>query len=164
MKNLMNHPIMLIFKFIVKKHIQFFLDRNVLLSLALLFWNTWNLMVNSKNNYSVPISVVMLIIYLSLYRGERSFKIRFVLVYVMFSLLTITAESAVVYGIKGDPLNYQSTSFGTNVPIWLFSTYLNLMVLLHLLNQYVFFVQNEIYLHIRDDLHTNINFLRINPT
>ena len=155
---------MLIFKFIVKKHIQFFLDRNVLLSLALLFWNTWNLMVNSKNNYSVPISVVMLIIYLSLYRGERSFKIRFVLVYVMFSLLTITAESAVVYGIKGDPLNYQSTSFGTNVPIWLFSTYLNLMVLLHLLNQYVFFVQNEIYLHIRDDLHTNINFLRINPT
>lgn len=160
----MNHPIVQIFKFIVKKHIQFFLDRNVLLSLALLFWNTWNLMVNSKNDYSVPVTLVMLIIYISLYRGDRSFKIRFVLVYIIFSVLTITAESAVVYSIKGDPLNYQSTSFGSNVPIWLFSTYLNLMVLLHLLNQYVYFVQNEIYLQIRDDLHTNIDFLRINPT
>lgn len=162
MNQFRNHPIIQIIKFIGRKHIQFFLDRNVLLSLAVLFWNTWNMMVNSKNNYSFPINIVILLIYLYLYRSDDSFKVRFLLVYLLFSGLTISAESVIIFAIKGDPLRYRTTNFGTNVPIWLFSAYLNMMILMHLLNQYVLFVQNEIYLHIKDDLKTNLPFLRKN--
>lgn len=160
MKRLQNHPIIQIFTFIVKKHIQFFLDRNVLLSLAVLFWNTWNMMINSKNNYNFPINLLILFIYLYLYRADKSFKVRFLLVYFLFSSLSISAESAIIFAIKGDPLHYRTTNFGTNVPVWLFSAYLNMIILLHLLNQYILFVQNDIYAHIKDDLKTNISFLK----
>lgn len=135
---------MIDFKKILYEHFQFISSSNILITLVILFWSTLNIVHNYKSRYNIIYTILMVIIYLSVYRSDIAYKLRFLFVYVLFSLITISGESFVIYATKASAIKYGMTSLESNVPLWLFSAYLNMILLIHLLNQYALFFQSRI--------------------
>ena len=107
---------------------------NILDKYVLLTINTINLFYFSNSRFCLPITLVLLIIYYKYSTDIYIDKKKLILVYILFSILTITGESIFIQ--KTNLLNYTNSDI-FNVSSWLFSAYLNMVLLIYILNQVI---------------------------
>jgi len=105
------------------------LDKYILLSI-----NTLNLFYFSNTSFCIPITILLLILYYNYSKDSYSEKKKIILVYILFSLLTISGES--IFIRKTELLKYINSDI-FNVSSWLFSAYLNMVVLIFILNEII---------------------------
>jgi len=119
------------------KHTFSFLTRhNTLVVLGVVVLNTINILVNHANTRVIPITLILLMMYMIMYRSEWRNKWILLFVYASFSVLTLGGESVVIWMTQGHALRYGKPSAGGNVPVWLFSAYLNMVLTVYLLTEY----------------------------
>ena len=123
-------------KLILLESFQFLKKRNTLVTLAVVFANTVNMLMNHANGLAPPMAVVLLLVYLVGTDSTKQHKAVLVFVYLSFSILTIGGESTMIAMSKGSALKYGTPSAGGNVPLWLFAAYLNMVLMIQLLMDY----------------------------
>ena len=111
--------------------IEFYKKNNeTLLKLCLLGLNTLNLFCFIETKYCLPITIILVLIYLGLSNEVIKEKKKIIGVWLIFSLLTLIGESIVISLNSNNPvLNYKNPDI-INVPSWLISAYLNMVVLI----------------------------------
>ena len=130
-----------------KNTLSYLSTSNSILVIILVILNTLNIFYNYKNNWVLFISIILLVIYLLLLQASFQEKMVFIFIYLVFSITTLFGESIVISTTGGKALRYGVTSFNTNVPIWLFSAYLNMVLVILFLEK----IGNFIFLNI---IHT----------
>lgn len=119
------------------KHTFSFLTRhNTLVVLGVVVLNTINILVNHANTRVIPITLILLMVYMIMYRSEWRDKWILLFVYASFSVLTLGGESVVIWMTHGRALRYGKPTGGGNVPVWLFSAYLNMVLTVYILTEY----------------------------
>lgn len=121
---------------------KFMIRSNTILSVVVMLLNTLVLLHFHDSQLSIVPSVVLLFVYLYFYKTSRSHKSRMLFTYIMFSLLTLAGEDFVISFSKGKALKYGSPSLQTRVPLWLFGAYLNMTVLIWLLDDFGKYTEN----------------------
>jgi hypothetical protein len=108
--------------------IEFYKD-DTLLKLCLLGLNTLNLFYCIETTYCLPITIILVLIYLNISNESVKEKKKIIGVWLVFSLLTLIGESIVIsLNSKSPVLNYKNPDI-INVPSWLISAYLNMVIL-----------------------------------
>ena len=104
-------------------------NQEAILKLFLLGLNTLNLLCFIETSYCLPITILLVLIYLNASNESVREKKKIIGVWLIFSLLTLFGESIVISLNSNNPvLKYKNPDF-INVPSWLISAYLNMVVL-----------------------------------
>ena len=127
-----------------KNTIGYLSHRNNILVILVVILNTLNILYNYKNYWVLFISILLLVVYLLLLKSPFKEKLVFIFIYLVFSITTLIGESIVISTTGGKALQYGITSFNTNVPIWLFSAYLNMVLAILFLEK----IGNYLFLNI----------------
>jgi len=107
-----------------------FFKNDTLLKLCLLGLNTLNLFCFIETKYCLPITIILVLIYLNISNESVKEKKKIIGVWIVFSLLTLIGESIVIsLDSKNPVLNYKNPDI-INVPLWLISAYLNMVILI----------------------------------
>ena len=119
------------------KFIQFYTKNNYdnTLKLILLIINTLSLIYFIETSWCIPITVILLSIYLFVSKKELKDKKSLVYTCIIFSLATILAESFIISYIVIPILKYKNPDIN-NVPLWLISAYLNMVISIIIVNDY----------------------------
>ena len=128
----------------VSRLVKFLLQRNTLLSMVVMLLNTGVLLLYHDQKVGVLLSLSLLWTYLYFYRASRAKKWRMLFTYTIFSILTILGEEGVIQFSKGKALSYGTPSLKSHVPLWLFGAYLNMVILVWLLDDFALRVQEVI--------------------
>ena len=108
-------------------------NRETFLKLCLLGLNTLNLFFLIETKYCLPITILLVLIYLNASNENVKEKKKIISVWLIFSLLTLIGESIVISINSNNPvLKYKNPDI-INVPSWLLAAYLNMVVLIILL-------------------------------
>ena len=103
-------------------------NNETLLKLCLLGLNTLNLFCFIETKYCVPTSIILVLIYLNISNESVKERKKIIAVWIVFSLLTLIGESIVISLNSENPvLNYKNSDI-INVPSWLISAYLNMVI------------------------------------
>ena len=105
------------------------LGKHILLTL-----NTINLFYLSHTHFCLPVTILLLVLYCLYSKDNYVKKKNLILVYSLFSLLTITGES--IFIKTTNLLKYINPDI-FNVSSWLFSAYLNMVLLIYILKDSV---------------------------
>ena len=104
-------------------------NTDTLLKLCLLGLNTLNLFCFIETLYCLPITIILVLIYLKTSKESVHEKKNIIGVWLIFSLLTLLGESIVISLNNNNPvLKYKNPDI-INVPSWLISAYLNMVIL-----------------------------------
>ena len=119
------------------KFIQFYTKNNYdnTLKLILLIINTLSLIYFIETSWCIPITVILLSIYLFVSKKELKDKKSLVYTWIIFSLATILAESFIISYKVIPILKYKNPDIN-NVPLWLISAYLNMVISIIIVNDY----------------------------
>ena len=106
-----------------------FFKNDTVLKLCLLGLNTLNLFCFIETTYCLPITIILVLMYLNISNESVKEKKKIIIVWLVFSLLTLIGESIVIsLNSKNPVLNYKNPDI-INVPYWLISAYLNMVIL-----------------------------------
>ncbi len=120
----------------IKKILSYLTKKNSILVFILVIFNTLNILSNYKTNRVIIYTAMMAIVYLTLLDASVQDKIVLLFIFFVFSITTIIGESIVISTTKGNAIRYGVTSFNTNVPVWLFSAYFNMVVAILFLQKF----------------------------
>lgn len=109
---------------------------NTLVPLAIIIINTLNIFLNHANPVVLPVTILLVVVYMRLYQAPLHDKGILLFVYLAFSILTLCGESVVIWFTQGKALRYGKPTAGGNVPVWLFSAYFNMVLTIYLLREY----------------------------
>ena len=126
---------MLLDKLIIS-NMNFVVKRNTIVSILMMIINTIYIIKFYQNKHVIYISICLLFLYIYLLNTSIAKKISLIVVYIVFSAITLIGEHFVILYTKGSALKYSNTIPGMNVPAWLFVAYLNMVILIELLNNY----------------------------
>jgi hypothetical protein len=126
------------------KLIQFYTKNNYdnILKLSLLIINTISLLYFIETSWCLPITILLLSIYLIKSKIELKNKKSLVYIWIIFSLTTLLGESLVISSRDIPILKYKNPDIN-NVPLWLISAYLNMVISVIILYDY-FSISNSI--------------------
>ena len=126
------------------KLIQFYTKNNYdnILKLSLLIINTIGLLYFIETSWCVPITILLLTIYLFKSKIQLQNKKTIVYTWIIFSLTTFIGESLVISSRDIPILKYKNPDIN-NVPLWLISAYLNMVISVIILYDY-FNISNSI--------------------
>ena len=123
----------------------FLVQRNSLLSIIIMLINTGVLLLYHDKKEGIVLSFVLLCTYLYFYRAPKAKKTRMLFTYIVFSVLTILGEEYVIQFSQGKALSYGTPSLQTHVPLWLFGAYLNMVVLVWLLDDFGLYAEKVLF-------------------
>ena len=92
-----------------------------------------NLLLHKNKNHIILHFVIMLIYFIF---SKRKDKLIIFCVYILFSLLSFFAESHIIKITNKETLQYNSPYKINNVPFWLFSAYLGMVINIFLFYDY----------------------------
>ena len=126
------------------KLIQFYTKNNYdnILKLSLLIINTISLLYFIETSWCVPITILLLTIYLIKSKIQLQNKKTIVYIWIIFSFTTLLGESLVISSRDIPILKYKNPDIN-NVPLWLISAYLNMVISVIILYDY-FSINNSI--------------------
>ena len=106
-----------------------FFKNDTVLKLCLLGLNTLNLFYYIETIYCIPVTIGLVLLYLNVSNESVKEKKKIIIVWLVFSLLTLIGEPIVIsLNSKNPVLNYKNPDI-INVPYWLISAYLNMVIL-----------------------------------
>ena len=117
-------------------NIGFIFKYNTIISFFFLIITTLCIIYLYNKNIGFYLSLLLVPIFLVLYRTSKKNKCKMLFIYLIFSIVTFLGEALVIYKTNAKALVYTHTVSCLKVPSWLFLAYLNMVIFIWLLDDY----------------------------